>query len=304
MTVIPTLPQTFDVAQAFQLDGLDVRGRLVRLGPTVNEILGAHDYPAPVAELLAEALVLGATLASTVKFEGQFTLQIQSDGPISLLLADLTSAGELRGYARFDADRVVAAAKSDGAKVPRLLGRGTLAFTVDQGQDMDRYQGVVALEGATLAACAQSYFRISEQLETVIFLGTQCSDTTHTAGAVLIQRMPQDKSKDVDEAEEEWRRVVVLLSSLKLDELLDPALDPDDILYRLYHDDGVRAYAPKKLVYKCRCSRKKVITTLQSLPRHEIIGDDGSAHVNCEFCTIDYDFTATDLDQIYGESND
>lgn len=296
--------KNFDLAQTFQLDGIDVRGRLVRLGPCLDQVLDAHGYPEAVAEMLAETLALGVTLASALKYEGLFTLQVQSDGPISLLVADVTSTGELRGYARFDADKVAVAATEDGAKVPRMLGSGHLAFTVDQGQDMERYQGVVALEGATLAACAQTYFRTSEQLETVIFLGSDVTGEAHKAGALLIQRMPAEKSKDTDEVEDHWRRVVVLLASLKLEELLDAQLPVEDLLFRLYHDDGVRTYEPKALVHKCRCSREKVQTTLKSLPREEVIDEAGTSHVNCEFCATDYDFTAEDLDQIYGLSND
>jgi len=293
--------QNFDLAQTFQLDGLDVRGRLVRLGPTLDQILKSHDYPDVVAEMLAETLALGATLASILKYDGLFTLQVQSDGPISLLVADLTSDGDLRGYARFDADRVAQAETQEGAKVPRLLGAGHLAFTVDQGPDTERYQGIVALEGGTLAACAQNYFRNSEQLETVIFLGSAKSTDGYKSGAVLVQRMPSDKKKDKDEAHEEWHRTVVLLSSLKLEELLDQNLSPQDMLYRLYHDDGIRAYEPKILQHKCRCSREKVATTLKSLPRDEVTGDDGGALVNCEFCATDYEFTQSDLDAIYGD---
>jgi molecular chaperone Hsp33 len=296
MTNTPSI----DLAQTFQLDGLDVRGRLVRLGPALAQILHGHDYPVAVAEMLSETLVLGATLASALKYDGLFTLQVQSDGPISLMVADMTSSGELRGYARFDADHVAVASQADGAKVPRLLGNGHLAFTVEQGPDLERYQGIVALEGATLAACAQTYFRASEQLETVIFLGTDLHKSTDPrAGAVMVQRMPSTADKESTEAEDEWRRGVVLLASLKLDELLDFALESDQVLYRLYHDDGVRAYAPKPLLYKCRCSREKVAATLKTLSRDEIMDETGGAHVSCEFCAATYTFTQADLDLIY-----
>ncbi|MBL4692560.1 MAG: Hsp33 family molecular chaperone HslO [Magnetovibrio sp.] len=304
--------KNFDLAQTFQLAGIDVRGRLVRIGPALDHVLDAHAYPQAVAEMLAETLVLGATLASALKYDGLFTLQVQSDGPISLLVADVTSSGELRGYARFDEDKVAEAATQDTtqdttqerAKVPRMLGSGHLAFTVDQGPNMERYQGVVALEGATLAACAQTYFRTSEQLETVIFLGSDVGSKNRTAGALLIQRMPHDNSKDTDDVEDNWHRVVVLLASLKLEELLDDELSTEDLLYRLYHDDGVRTYEPKPLVHKCRCSRKKVETTLKSLPRAEVTDADGTCQVNCELCATDYNFTAVDLDRIYGGSDE
>jgi len=293
--------QGFDISQGFQIEGQDIRGRLVRIGPVVDEALKGHDYPPEVADMLAETLTLGATLASTLKYDGLFTLQVQSDGPISVLVADLTTNGGVRGYARYDAARVADAAKLQGAKVPRLLGNGHLAFTVDQGPDMERYQGVVALEGGTLAACAQTYFRTSEQLETIIFLGSNHDDQGYKAGALLVQRMPNKHITDSEETEENWRRIVVLLASLKLEELLDEDLSPEQILFRLYHEDGVRVFEAKPLVHKCRCSLQKVANTLKSFPREEITVEDGTAQVVCEFCIATYDFTIADLDQLYDE---
>jgi len=298
-----------DIAETFQIEGLDVRGRLVRLGPALNAVLDAHDYPTPVSTMLAETLTLAATLASALKYEGIFTLQVQSDGPISLLVADITSEGAVRGYARFDEKRVTEVADGHGAPVPRLLGSGHLAFTVDQGQDMERYQGIAELDGATLAECAHHYFRHSEQLETAIFLTSRIDDGTNAdaqgtlsqgalAGALMVQRMPHQKI-DESEAEDGWRRAVAILASLTGDELLDPNLDPNALLYRLYHEDGVRAYGAHALVHRCRCSREKVANTLKSFPRAEITGDDGTAQVVCEFCKADYTFDVADLDDLF-----
>lgn len=295
-----TAPANIDIAQTFQLDGLDVRGRLVRLGPALAQILNAHDYPDPVADMLAETLTLGAVLASALKYDGLFTLQVQSDGPISLLVADMTSDGALRGYARFDADKVAHAATQSGARVPRLLGAGHLAFTVDQGPDMERYQGITALEGSTLAVCAQNYFRASEQLETAIFMATDVTNPARS-GAVMVQRMPSHHVTDAAEAEDGWRRSVALMASLSKEEALDPQLPSDDLLYRLYHEDGVRAYPPQALEHRCRCSLEKVSTTLKSFPRAEIVGDDGHAQVVCEFCKASYDFTPGDLDDLFAK---
>jgi len=299
-------PQTatnIDIAQTFQIEGLDVRGRLVRLGPALDQVLGAHAYPGAVSVMLAETLTLAVTLASALKYDGIFTLQVQSDGPISLLVADITSDGAVRGYARFDEDRVDAVAGevlSGAAPVLRLLGNGHLAFTVDQGQDMERYQGIAELDGATLSDCAHHYFRNSEQLDTAIFLTSKRDmDTDRVrAGALMVQRMPhQHPNAEIDE--DGWRRSVAILASLTADELLDPDLDHDALLFRLYHEDGVRAYEAHKLFHRCRCSRDKVANTLKSFPRAEITDDDGVSQVVCEFCKADYTFTATDLDALF-----
>ncbi|MBL4614749.1 MAG: Hsp33 family molecular chaperone HslO [Magnetovibrio sp.] len=301
MTSKDVKPANIDIAQTFQIEGLDVRGRLVRLGPALDAILDAHDYPRSVSMMLAETLTLAVTLASALKYEGIFTLQVQGDGPISLLVADITSAGALRGYARFDEQREAAAADAEGAQVPRLLGNGHLAFTVDQGQDMERYQGITELAGATLADCAHNYFRNSEQLGTVIFLRTRLKGEGQNetlCAAVMVQRMPHTKA-DEGEADDGWRRAVVILASLTAEELLDPKLDNDALLYRLYHEDGVRTYTPQNVLHRCRCSREKVSTTLKSFPRAEITVEDGSAQVVCEFCKATYNFAVVELDALF-----
>lgn len=291
-----------DFTQTFQIEGQDVRGRLVRLGPELGKIIDAHDYPEQVSEMLAETLALGAVLSSALKYDGLFTLQVQSDGPISLLVADFASTGAVRGYARYDEQRLAEAVSVKGAPVPRLLGAGHLAFTVDQGDDMERYQGIAALDGATLAECAHHYFRNSEQLDTAIFITAEVAAdeaSAARAGALMVQRMPESHITDEAEAEDAWRRAVAILASLTADELLDQGLDHDQLLYRLYHEDGVRAYAPQPLVHQCRCSLDKVSATLKSFPRGEVVGDDGHAQVVCEFCKATYDFAPADLDALY-----
>jgi len=225
---------------------------------------------------------------------------VQSDGPITLMVADITSDGAMRGYARFDEARVAAAQNAKGAVVPRMLGVGHMAFTVDQGDDMERYQGVTALEGSTLAVCAQNYFRHSEQLETAIFMATNIDDGMPQVGALMVQRMPQQLITDEAEAEDGWRRSVAMLASLSGDEMLDVNLDSDTLLYRLYHEDGVRAYPPQAVVHRCRCSHDKVSRTLKSFPRAEVVTDDGHAQVVCEFCKATYDFDVAALDALYG----
>lgn len=290
-----------DVVQPFHVDALGVNGRVVRLGPILDQLVGPHGYPPVVADLLSQVVVLAATLSSVLKFDGVFTLQVQGDGPVGLVMADVTSAGGVRSYARFDADRLAAvdAAGAQGAPVPALLGSGYLAFTVDQGPDTDRYQGITELVGATLADCAHDYFRQSEQLETAILLASDADPLA--AGAIMVQRLPDKHGADKDETEEAWRRAVILMSSLSSGELLDPAVATDRLLYRLYHQDGVRVTEGRPVKQTCRCSRDKVEMTLRSFPRAEIedMADDGTVTVTCEFCRTDYVFGPDQIEDLY-----
>jgi molecular chaperone Hsp33 len=287
-----------DLIQPFQIDDLGVRGRLVRLGPALEAAMDRHGYPAPVAAMMGEAMALTALLASSLKYDGIFALQTQSDGPLNLMVADMTSDGVLRGYARFDAAGVQAFAEHGRSAVSGLLGAGHMAFTVDQGPDTDRYQGITALEGATLADCANGYFRHSEQLATALKL---TCDGAGNAAALMVQRLPAEGEDHVDRTEDAWRRAVILMSSVTDAELLDGGLLPNDLLFRLFHEDGVRVFEPRALRHGCRCSRAKVERTLKSFPREEIeaMADDGAVTVNCEFCKTDYLFAAADLDGLF-----
>lgn len=304
-----------DLIQPFQIEGRAVRGRLVRLGPLVDEILHRHAYPDPVAALLAEMVALAAVLSAALKFEGVFSLQTKGDGAIRLMVADVTSAGDVRGYAQFD-DEQLAAASADpataSAPVPHLLGSGYLAFTVDQGPHTERYQGIVELSGGTLVDCVHHYFRQSEQLQADIKLAVGREARTDggglgwRAGALMVQRMPPAGAPATvaEEAEEDWRRALALTASSTPGELLDPALAPNDLLYRLFHEDGVRVFAPGTLRAACRCSRERVERVLRSMPRGEIetLKVDGAVVVTCEFCNDSYRFSDEDLDRLYRTS--
>ena len=290
------LRATNDVVQPFQIESLGVRGRLVRLGPALEAMLVPHDYPPAVAGILGETLALAAVLAGGLKYDGVFSLQTRSDGPVNMMVTDITSDGGMRGYARFDAAGVAEAAESDGGLIPRLLGSGHLAFTVDQGPDTERYQGITSLDGATLTDCAHNYFRQSEQLETAVVLaGSESGSDTRAAG-LMIQRLPRPGDLSPEE-DEPWRRAVILMSSVTTGQLLDDALAPNDVLYRLYHQEGVRVYKPRSLTHTCRCSRDRVARTLASFPRHDIadMKVDGPVIVTCEFCKSRYDFNDDDL---------
>lgn len=293
-----------DFVQPFQIETIGVRGRLVRLGPSVDAAMARHHYPAAVASLLAEALALTAVLASGLKYDGVFTLQIHGDGPVGLMVADLTSDGAMRAYARFDGQRLEEFVSGSEAPVPKLLGAGHMAFTVDQGPDTERYQGITSLEGSTLTDCAHTYFRQSEQLDTAITLCASDMATPHCerrAAALMIQRLPMPGMVD-PEAEDDWRRAVILMSSASVGEMLEPALTPEALLYRLFHEEGVRVYRQRPLHHHCRCSRTRVERTLRAFPRMEIedMAENGIIRVTCEFCKTEYVLDEQARDRLFG----
>jgi molecular chaperone Hsp33 len=303
-----------DLVQPFQIDPFGLRGRLVRLGPLLDEILTRHAYPEPVAVILGEAIALAAALAGALKYEGVFTLQTKSDGPIRLLVADVCSDGAVRGYAQYDEaklEKALAAvpggAAGIGDSVPRLLGAGYLAFTVDQGDHTERYQGIVELQGATLADCAHHYFRQSEQVEAGLKVAIarrpdERGRMRWRAGSMMIQRLPVEGDAGRREAAEDgWRRAVILMSSSTSDELVDPQLPPEALLFRLFHEDGVRAYRRHDLVGRCRCSRERVERVLRMLPADELATmktEDGDTVVTCEFCNAGYRFDDREIEAL------
>jgi molecular chaperone Hsp33 len=298
----PRVPAFGDYVLPFQIERPGIRGRLVRLGATVEAITRAHDYPPAVAAMLAEALAMSAVLASGLKYDGIFTLQIQSDGPLGLIVVDVTSAGDMRGYARFG-DRVTTLPAQAQRTLAGLLGHGRMSFTVDQGAGTERYQGVTALEGTTLGECCQAYFRQSEQLATAMRL---CASDVSLPGAaarsaaLVLQRLPQAGHFGFED-DEDWRRSAILMSSITDTELLAPDLDDARILYRLFHEDGVRIYRQRPLRHRCRCSREKVERTLQSFPRREVkdMVVDGVLTVTCEFCKAIYRFDEQAVDELH-----
>jgi len=292
-----------DLVQPFQIDASGLRGRLVRLGPLLDAILTRHAYPEPVALMLGEAIALAVALAGALKYDGVFTLQTKGDGPIRMLVADVTSDGAVRGYAQFDAERLMAAGGEPGNSVPRLLGAGYLAFTVDQGERTERYQGIVELQGASLADCAHHYFRQSEQVEAGLKVAVtrrldDDGQRRWRGGCLMIQRLPPEgEGQRREVAEEGWRRAVILMSSTTSAELVDPALSPDALLFRLFHEDGVRVYRRHALAHRCRCSRERVETVLKMLSRDELeaMKVEGRVIATCQFCSASYAFDDSEL---------
>lgn len=299
-----------DVIQPFQLESAPVRGRLVRLGPAIDAILGRHDYPEPVSTMLGEMVVMNAAIAGAIKFDGICTLQIKSDGPVDMMVADLETPGTLRACARFDDAAVARAVREHDIKgaVPRLLGVGHLVFTVDQGDDTERYQGYVGLEGATLADCAHAYFRQSEQLQAGLRMAVARVDQgeadRHWRGsALMVQRLPEDIPRDDADPEDRWREALALAGSVSDEELTDPALTPDHLLYRLFHEPGVRVFRPVTLHEGCRCSRERIERVLRSFSaaaREEMRDEEGHIIVTCEFCARRYVFDEDDVARLGG----
>jgi molecular chaperone Hsp33 len=299
--------RTDDVVQPFQLDPFALRGRLVRLGATVDRILAQHDYPEPVAALLGEAITLAVMLAGALKYEGVFTLQTKGDGPVRLMVADVKTDGAVRGYAQYDAKRLgesVPDPDGESPSVPDLLGKGYIAFTVDQGEDTERYQGIVSITGATLAECAQHYFRQSEQLQAGLKLavGRTGEEGTWRAGGLMLQRVPPEggRARIADDVEDAWRRVMVLMSSATSAELVAPDLPPRRLLWRLFHEEGVRVYQTHAVEARCRCSRERIAGILKAFPMDEIdeMKKEAVTTVTCEFCNTRYEFAAADLERI------
>lgn len=287
----------------FQIEGNQLRGRMVRLADTLDLILSQHNYPAAVGQLLAEAMVIAAALGNALKYDGLFTLQVKSDGPVSLLVADVQSDGGIRAYARYDADRLVAGDK--------LLGSGYLAFTVDQPLRADRYQGIVELQGDSLATAVQHYFRQSEQIATGIKVAARQDTPGHWhGGCLLLQQMPKEggfRPANDTGHEDDWHRAMILMDTCTPEELVDARLSAEDLLFRLFHEDGVRVYEAKPFRHECRCSEAKVVNALRSLPQSEVeaMAVDGIVSVSCEFCNRSYLFDAAQRQEIFAaaESN-
>lgn len=299
-----------DIILPFQIDPYGLRGRLVRLGPVIDGILGRHAYPEAVSAMLGETVALAACLAGSLKYDGVFTLQTKGDGPIGVLMADVTTDGAVRAYATFDGERVAALDPGDvlGRSVPRLLGGGYIAFTVDQGANTDRYQGIVELSGRTLSECTHAYFQQSEQLDAGVMIAAGRREEGWRAGGIMVQRLPYARDlpgrPSEDEYDDLWRTAITLMSSTRARELIAGDLPPDQLLYRLFHEAGVRAYEAQPVTDTCRCSRERVERVLMSL-RPEDLDDmkvDGAVVVNCEFCKREWRYDDAALDVLRGSA--
>ncbi|MFB2549759.1 Hsp33 family molecular chaperone [Ensifer soli] len=305
----------------FQVDALDVRGRAVQLGPMLDAILGRHDYPAPVARLLAETIVLTVLLGTSLKFDGKLIVQTRGDGPVDLVVADFSTPQAVRAYARFDADALAAAVAAGRTAPHDLLGKGVLAFTIDQGPDTQRYQGIVELDGATLEEIAGVYFRQSEQIPTRVRLeaaelidrdGEGRPRHRWRAGGLVAQFLPQalermrhpdlhggdgDTRDTLSNEDDLWSEAQVMVASVDADELTDPTVGVERLLYRLFHERGVTVFPSQEVLDRCSCSREKLAEVLAGFSREEIdhVSTEGGIEVTCEFCSTTYRFEAAEI---------
>jgi molecular chaperone Hsp33 len=295
-----------DCVLPFAVEALDLRGRLARLGPSLDAILTRHAYPEPVARLLGEAATLTVLLGTALKFDGRFQLQTRTDGVVDMLVVDFDAPDRLRAFARFDAARLAAAGAAPSSA---LLGRGHLALTIEQGAESARYQGVAPIEGGSLEQAALVYFRQSEQIPTFIRLAAGQVVTPQgshwRAGGLLAQFLPHSPERrrmadlhpgDAPEGhvapewseDESWTEAQALAATVEDHELLDPGLPSADLAYRLFHERGVTGFPIQPLRAACRCSDEGIQTMLRSFSqaeRDDMVGEDGMIGVTCEFCS-------------------
>ena len=302
-----------DHVTVFALDGQPVRGRAVHVGAALDTALRGPDgearYPDLVARMLGEAMMVGALVARALKFDGRLVVQCHgtNEGAISLVVADCTTDGDIRGYARWDEamlKEITADNRNPGADV--LLGKGTFSMTIDQGPDMDQYQGIAPIFGKTLGECAEAYFNQSEQIPTRVKMAIgQVADESGSrwrGGAIMIQKIADDEARG--DTESAWTTAEALLETVTDEELIDPAISQNRLLFRLFHEEGVKVLAQGPVTANCRCSRERLEMTLRSFDREaleEMARGDGSPDdvitANCEFCGTTYDFPLVEVSE-------
>ena len=292
---MPSVELNSDAAIGVAIPARNARGRIARLGSVLDAILASHNYPAIIEKLLAEALTLTALLGSLLKEpQGQLTLQAQTEGgPVDLMVCDYLG-GELRGYIRHDAEKL--AGLPDEPTLPDLFGKGYLAITFDQPLAKERYQGIVPLEGKNLGEAAQSYFAQSEQIPSLVRLAAEKRGNHWFAGGLLLQHLPEGEEgrerlhTRLDHPD--WPHVAILGGSVKAEELTDPTLPLDDLLWRLFHEeDELRTLAATALRRGCRCDPDYVRSVIARFPeddRAAMVGEDGMIRVDCAFCSSSF----------------
>lgn len=282
----------------FMLEGGHVRGRVVRLGAVANTILARYDYPPAVMRMLGELLVVAAMLSANLKQEGIFTIQIRGNGLIPLVVVDAVFGGGMRGYAELPPGAAESIAQLGDDAPPRaLVGQGAyLAITLDPGVGMQRYQGIVGLEGDSIADALISYFTHSEQLDVELKLVVRQTAPCAAAG-MMIERMPEATGAATESNREAWRYAKAIFATVKTQELLDPLLDAPTLLYRLFHEEGAWVYDASALSVGCRCSRERIEQMLLGMSAADRLDMlvDGAASVHCQFCNKSEFFTPAQL---------
>ena len=296
-----------DFVANFQIEQRPVRGRIAKLGAlSLDGILSRHDYPPTLARVLGEAVTLAALVGSSLKFEGRLLVQAEGDGPVSMMVGEYRTDGGLRGYARFDEarwanlDRIN---RGDRPHMPQLFGKtGRLALImIADTAGTQPYQGIVPLTKATLAECAEVYFRDSEQVPSrvglsVAELNVPGQPSQWRAGGMLVQQIAGDDARG--ETGDAWDEAKALFGTLTDTELADPDLPADQLLYRLFHETGVRMEPPSDLRDACTCNEARLISTLKSMPDaelRELVEPDGSLSIDCQFCNRHYAIAIADV---------
>lgn len=298
----------FDNCTSFHIDNGAFMGRLIRLDEVINTILARHKYPKQISAVVAESAALGALLSSTIKYDGLFTLQTQSSGPVTMVVVDVTSQGRIRACANFNQEMLNKALElrkdeDELLEAPHYMGNGHLAFTVDQGPNTDLYQGIVDLQGKTLSECALRYFKQSEQIETYLQLFLQAPANEHEtwkAAGLLLQKLPDNGGKISEESEalaEAWNEAVIFAQSLKADEIFDESLSSEEILTRLFHSNKLEITNTKEYHFGCRCSRDKLFNTLHAMADKDIedMCENNKVTATCHFCGEIYSFDKGEL---------
>ncbi|MFN3068623.1 Hsp33 family molecular chaperone HslO [Serratia sp. J2] len=282
-----------DQLHRYLFENYAVRGELVTVSETYQHILTNHDYPAPVQKLLGELLVATSLLTATLKFDGDITVQVQGDGPLKLAVINGNNRQEMRGVARFEGEIVT------DSTLHQMLGNGIMVITISPSEG-ERYQGVVGLEGETLAQCLEGYFRQSEQLPTRLFIRTGEAEGKPAAAGMLLQVLPaQDGNAD------DFDHLVQLTATIKDHELF--TLPANEVLYRLYHQEEVTLYEPQDVIFRCTCSRQRCADALITLPTEEVadmLEQDGNIDMHCDYCGNHYVFDALDIAALHNGNAD
>lgn len=302
------MPNTnFDNCVSFHISNGAFRGRLIRLNKVIDTIVGKHCYSKPVAAVVAECTVLAAMLASSLKYDGLFTLQTKSNGAISMVVVDVTSEGVIRACATYDEKRIAHSQelrKTTGEieEAPNFLGEGHLAFTVDQGPNTNLYQGIVDLQGKNLTECALRYFTQSEQIDTSLQLFLQAPEgesTSWSAAGIMLQKMPEagGKADDKEKMDEAWNEAKIFTQSLTRDEVFNADLSSEEILHRLFHSNELVISKTKEYKFGCRCSRDKLLNTLSTFKPEDVeaMTENGKISATCNFCSERYVFDKNEL---------
>jgi molecular chaperone Hsp33 len=289
---------TSDQLQRFIFEHSDIRGEILTLEKSFQDVLENGDYPEAIQQLIGQFLTAAGLLSATLKFEGVITLQAQGAGPLSLIMSDCTRHHNLRAIAKFDPEL----SYENDTPLTELIGKGTLTLTIDPGQG-ERYQGIVPLESASLAECLEDYFARSEQLTTRIWLSADTQSNSPKAAGLLLQALPHQLESTPEENQRLWEHTTQLADTITIEEQL--SLNHEEQLFRLFHQDELRLFEPSPVQFFCSCSEERFAKTLSSMGQKEVLNileENGLISISCEFCHQQYRFDQADISKLFGEN--